>query len=183
MRVRIINKNREGVTFSLKGTHVVLTWEEFNANWTLTEDKLHATPNPEQKKVFDEIDKLVQEAAVAFIHTKLSIATDSTKLASFAIMGKCGRLIAELTGWTTSQITNLIGERVAAITGAGARYGANKPNKHASNKRPKDKVVEHYKYRQQRQDKPATETIGDSPEGEKLRKILETLAQDDKEKA
>ena len=63
MKIKIINKSKEGVTIKTSKGLVKLSWKDFNAKYVIV-DNFYVEPNEETKKKFKEADELSVQAYV-----------------------------------------------------------------------------------------------------------------------
>jgi hypothetical protein len=63
MKIKIINKSKEGVTIKTSKGLVKLSWKDFNAKYVIV-DNFYVEPNEETKKKFKEVDELSVQAYV-----------------------------------------------------------------------------------------------------------------------
>ena len=63
MKIKIINKSKEGVTIKTPKGLVKLSWKDFNAKYVIV-DSFYVEPNEETKKKFKEVEELSVQAYV-----------------------------------------------------------------------------------------------------------------------
>ncbi len=63
MKIKIINKSKEGVTIKTSKGLVKLSWKDFNAKYVIV-DNFYVEPNEETKKKFKEVEELSVQAYV-----------------------------------------------------------------------------------------------------------------------
>lgn len=63
MKIKIINKSKEGVTIKTSKGLVKLSWKDFNAKYIIV-DNFYVEPNEETKKKFKEVEELSVQAYV-----------------------------------------------------------------------------------------------------------------------
>ena len=63
MKIKIINKSKEGVTIKTSKGLVKLSWKDFNAKYVIV-DNFYIEPNEETKKKFKEVGELSVQAYV-----------------------------------------------------------------------------------------------------------------------
>lgn len=63
MKIKIINKCKEGVTIKTPKGLVKLSWKDFNAKYVIV-DNFYVEPNEETKKKFKEVEELSVQAYV-----------------------------------------------------------------------------------------------------------------------
>ena len=63
MKIKIINKSKEGVTIKTPKGLVKLSWKDFNAKYVIV-DNFYVEPNEETKKKFKEVEELSVQAYV-----------------------------------------------------------------------------------------------------------------------
>lgn len=96
LRVRIINKSKEGITLKTNGMKVLMSWEEFNKYWVMSEDKLWATATDELEKEMSEIEDIKTQAVIAarrvnVLNSKPELVGDESReyLTQSLVLGDC----------------------------------------------------------------------------------------------
>ena len=68
IRVRIVNKSKDGVTLKVKGLEQKISWEEFYKYWDIdSKDKFFAIMKKETEEENEKIFKLVDQAVIALM--------------------------------------------------------------------------------------------------------------------
>ena len=68
IRVRILNKSKDGVILKAGKLEQKISWEDFNSAWTIDpKDKLYAIMNKDQEDEAAKVNDLVQEAVIALM--------------------------------------------------------------------------------------------------------------------
>ena len=68
IRVRILNKTKDGVILKAGKLEQKISWEDFNSAWTIDpKDKLYAIMNKDKEDEAAKVNDLVQEAVIALM--------------------------------------------------------------------------------------------------------------------
>lgn len=68
IRVRIVNKAKDGVILKTGNLQQKISWEDFNSVWTIDpKDKLYAIMNKDKEDEAAKVNDLVQEAVIALM--------------------------------------------------------------------------------------------------------------------
>lgn len=68
IRVRIVNKAKDGVILKASGLEQKISWEDFNSAWTIDpKDKLFAIMKQEKEEEAAKVNDIVQEAVIALM--------------------------------------------------------------------------------------------------------------------
>lgn len=68
IRVRIVNKAKDGVILKTGNLQQKISWEDFNSAWTIdTKDKLYAIMNKDKEDEAAKVNDIVQEAVIALM--------------------------------------------------------------------------------------------------------------------
>lgn len=68
IRVRIVNKAKDGVILKTGNLQQKISWEDFNSAWTIDpKDKLYAIMNKDKEDEAAKVNDLVQEAVIALM--------------------------------------------------------------------------------------------------------------------
>lgn len=68
IRVRIVNKAKDGVILKTGNLQQKISWEDFNSAWTIDpKDKLYAIMNKEKEDEAAKVNDIVQEAVIALM--------------------------------------------------------------------------------------------------------------------
>lgn len=68
IRVRILNKAKDGVILKAGGLEQKISWEDFNSAWTIDpKDKLFAIMKEEKEQEAAKVNDIVQEAVIALM--------------------------------------------------------------------------------------------------------------------
>lgn len=68
IRVRIVNKAKDGVILKTGNLQQKISWEDFNSAWTIDpKDKLYAIMNKEKEDEAAKVNDIVQDAVIALM--------------------------------------------------------------------------------------------------------------------
>ena len=68
IRVRILNKSKDGVILKADSLEQKISWEDFNSAWTIDpKDKLYAIMNKDKEDEAAKVNDIVQEAVLALM--------------------------------------------------------------------------------------------------------------------
>lgn len=126
VRVRIINKSKDGVMLDFKGEIGVkkASWEEFNKIYQVcTDNPMFAEPTDEYQKKLNEIEERINNAVVHFImsggYAKMQGAEPKIEakdeLLHMLGLGHELEKIQELTGMNVVQVSLMVRQRVNAF--------------------------------------------------------------------
>lgn len=172
MRIRIINKSKDGVVLDFKGkggtNQLSISWDEFNKNFKISE-KVWAEPREEFVKSLEEVNEHIALAAASFFQARSQ--DPKLQLGGFATLGAEVDFIQKRLGCTVAEATELIKRAVDSMM----KFAAPNPK---SKKKPADGKKGSWKKPVNKQPQVISSsgayrpTLGDHPEFEKLRELV-----------
>ena len=150
IRVRILNKSKDGVILKSGKLEQKISWEDFNSAWTIDpKDKLYAIMNKDKEDEAAKVNDIVQEAVLALMMRRGE--NPEAKLTSAMMFGslidKFQKLVPD---GTPADLLYLVREAYQKQTNALLNAGVGFTNKDDN---------EHFNSRQRRQNKHNLERI------------------------
>jgi glutamate synthase domain-containing protein 2 len=169
IKVRIINKAKDGVTIKYQTGHIEkYSWEEFNSAYDI-KDNVWGVMKPELEKIQEEIEDKLSMATVMFFEARAAEkkGDHAKQLSSLAALGGLSEKIKELGHFNDSQVMQLIQNRVKLLDKP-ATWQLPKETPQGYRARKAKEANEEKKYRSNCIGS-ATTTLGDLPGFDKLK--------------
>lgn len=150
IRVRILNKSKDGVILKSGKLEQKISWEDFNSAWTIDpKDKLYAIMNKDTEDEAAKVNDIVQEAVLALMMRRGE--NPEAKLTSAMMFGSLIDKFQKLvTDGTPADFLHLVREAYQRQTNAFLNAGVGFTHKDDN---------EHFNSRQRRQNKHNIERI------------------------
>ena len=150
IRVRILNKSKDGVILKSGKLEQKISWEDFNSAWTIDQkDKLYAIMNKDKEDEAAKVNDIVQEAVLAIMMRKGE--NPEAKLTSAMMFGSLVDKFQKLVpDGTPADFLYLVREAYQKQTNALLNAGVGFTHKDDN---------EHFNSRQRRQNKHNLERI------------------------
>jgi len=181
--INIINKSKDGIMLKAPGGKVQkMSWEEFNQNFVMTEDKKHCHCTEAFAKKMEEIDELTADIIVAMKFIEAEQRNGGTPenpgfyLAQLATVGENMPKLQEMLGCTGLEALQFVRTRMNAVFGPNAfkqhketpsEYRERKRDEAAARKRRQEEMNPHRTYTP-----TATSSMADIPGMDKLKAMF-----------
>lgn len=150
IRVRILNKAKDGVILKVGKLEQKISWEDFNSAWTIDpKDKLYAIMNKDKEDEAAKVNDLVQEAVIALMMGRGS-SPDALLTSSMMFGSLVDKFTKLVTDGTPADFLYLVREAYQKQTNALLNAGVGFTHKDDN---------EHFNSRQRRQNKRNLERI------------------------
>ena len=150
IRVRILNKSKDGVILKSGKLEQKISWEDFNSAWTIDpKDKLYAIMNKDKEDEAAKVNDIVQEVVLALMMRRGE--NPEAKLTSAMMFGSLvDKFVKLVTDGTPADFLYLVREAYQKQTNALLNAGVGFIHKNDN---------EHFNSRQRRQNKHNLERI------------------------
>lgn len=124
LRARIIKKEKDGVTLRVKSEVQKMSWNEFNAGWSIV-DNVWAEPSEELIKGMEEINEHISSAAAAQLMAEAIKDSNPSEYFNHVMsVGYHIKKIQELANCNMFEAANLVRNCINSV-----RFGESKPNR------------------------------------------------------
>lgn len=112
-KLRIVKKEKDGITIKGNGTSVKVSWDEFNAGYNIV-DNVYAVMNDKMVEQMTQLDELVDTATTAYFIMQNSVP-DSMQLNYAAVLSETIEKIQKLLNCTGLDAMKLVKNRINAF--------------------------------------------------------------------
>ena len=136
-KIRIVKKEKDGITLKVNGTSVKFSWDEFNAGYNIV-DNVYAVMNDKMVEQMTRLDELVNTATTAYFIMRNSVP-DFKQLSYSAVLSETIEKIQNLLNCTGLDAMKLVKNRINTINNM---FGPDKKQRLEMNKDKFPKRVE-----------------------------------------
>ena len=112
-KIRIVKKEKDGITLKENGTSVKISWDEFNDGYNIV-DNVYAVMNDKMVEQMTRLDELVNTATTAYFIMQNSVP-DIKQLSYAAVLSETIEKIQKLLDCTGLDAMKLVKNRINAI--------------------------------------------------------------------
>lgn len=112
-KLRIVKKEKDGITIKENGTSVKFSWDEFNAGYNIV-DNVYAVMNDKMVEQMTQLDELINTATTAYFIVQNSVP-DIKQLSYAAVLSETIEKIQKLLNCTGLDAMKLVKNRINAI--------------------------------------------------------------------
>lgn len=112
-KLRIVKKEKDGITIKENGTSVKFSWDEFNAGYNII-DNVYAVMNDKMVEQMTQLDELIDTATTAYFIVQNSVP-DIKQLSYAAVLSETIEKIQKLLNCTGLDAMKLVKNRINAI--------------------------------------------------------------------
>ena len=112
-KIRIVKKEKDGITLKENGTSVKFSWDEFNDGYNIV-DNVYAVMNDKMVEQMTQLDELVNTATTAYFIMQNSVP-DIKQLSYAAVLSETIEKIQKLLDCTGLDAMKLVKNRINAI--------------------------------------------------------------------
>ena len=112
-KIRIVKKEKDGITLKKNGTSVKFSWDEFNDGYNIV-DNVYAVMNDKMVEQMTQLDELVNTATTAYFIMQNSVP-DIKQLSYAAVLSETIEKIQKLLNCTGLDAIKLVKNRINAI--------------------------------------------------------------------
>ena len=112
-KLRIVKKEKDGITIKGNGTSVKVSWDEFNAGYNIV-DNVYAVMNDKMVEQMTQLDELIDTATTAYFIMQNSVP-DSMQLNYAAVLSETIGKIQKLLNCTGLDAMRLVKNGINAI--------------------------------------------------------------------
>ena len=112
-KLRIVKKEKDGITIKENGTSVKFSWDEFNAGYNIV-DNVYAVMNDKMVEQMTQLDELIDTATTAYFIMQNSVP-DIKQLSYAAVLSETIEKIQKLLNCTGLDAMKLVKNRINAI--------------------------------------------------------------------
>lgn len=112
-KLRIVKKEKDGITIKENGTSVKFSWDEFNAGYNIV-DNVYAVMNDKMVEQMSQLDELIDTATTAYFIMQNSVP-DIKQLSYAAVLSETIEKIQKLLNCTGLDAMKLVKNRINAI--------------------------------------------------------------------
>lgn len=112
-KLRIVKKEKDGITIKENGTSVKFSWDEFNAGYNIV-DNVYAVMNDKMVERMTQLDELIDTATTAYFIMQNSVP-DIKQLSYAAVLSETIEKIQKLLNCTGLDAMKLVKNRINAI--------------------------------------------------------------------
>ena len=112
-KLRIVKKEKDGITIKENGTSVKFSWDEFNAGYNIV-DNVYAVMNDKMVEQMSQLDDFIDTATTAYFIMQNSV-TDIKQLSYAAVLSETIEKIQKLLNCTGLDAMKLVKNRINAI--------------------------------------------------------------------
>ena len=112
-KLRIVKKEKDGITIKENGTSVKFSWDEFNAGYNIV-DNVYAVMNDKMVEQMTQLDDLIDTATTAYFIMQNSVP-DIKQLSYAAVLSETIEKIQKLFNCTGLDAMKLVKNRINAI--------------------------------------------------------------------
>ena len=112
-KLRIVKKEKDGITIKENGTSVKFSWDEFNAGYNIV-DNVYAVMNDKMVEQMTQLDDLIDTATTAYFIVQNSVP-DIKQLSYAAVLSETIEKIQKLLNCTGLDAMKLVKKRINAI--------------------------------------------------------------------
>ena len=112
-KLRIVKKEKDGITIKENGTSVKFSWDEFNAGYNIV-DNVYAVMNDKMVEQMTQLDDLIDTATTAYFIMQNSVP-DIKQLSYAAVLSETIEKIQKLLNCTGLDAMKLVKKRINAI--------------------------------------------------------------------
>ena len=136
-KIRIVKKEKDGITLKVNGTSVKFSWDEFNDGYNIV-DNVYAVMNDKMVEQMTRLDELVNTATTAYFIMRNSVP-DFKQLSYSAVLSETIEKIQNLLNCTGLDAMKLVKNRINTINNM---FGPDKKQRLEMNKDKFPKRVE-----------------------------------------
>ena len=136
-KIRIVKKEKDGITLKVNGTSVKFSWDEFNDGYNIV-DNVYAVMNDKMVEQMTRLDELVNTATTAYFIMQNSVP-DIKQLSYAAVLSETIEKIQKLLNCTGLDAMKLVKNRINTINNM---FGPDKKQRLEMNKDKFPKRVE-----------------------------------------
>ena len=112
-KIRIVKKEKDGITLKENGTSVKISWDEFNDGYNIV-DNVYAVMNDKMVEQMTQLDDLIDTATTAYFIMQNSVP-DIKQLSYAAVLSETIEKIQKLLNCTGLDAMKLVKNRINAI--------------------------------------------------------------------
>ena len=112
-KLRIVKKEKDGITIKENGTSVKFSWNEFNAGYNIV-DNVYAVMNDKMVEQMSQLDELIDSAITAYFILQNSVS-DITQLSYAGVLSETIEKIQKLLKCSVLDAMKLVKNRINAI--------------------------------------------------------------------
>ena len=112
-KLRIVKKEKDGITIKENGTSVKFSWDEFNAGYNIV-DNVYAVMNDKMVEQMSQLDELIDSAITAYFILQNSVP-GITQLSYAGILSETIEKIQKLLKCSVLDAMKLVKNRINAI--------------------------------------------------------------------
>lgn len=142
-KLRIVKKEKDGITIKENGTSVKFSWDEFNAGYNIV-DNVYAVMNDKMVEQMTQLDELIDTATTAYFIMQNSVP-DIKQLSYAAVLSETIEKIQKLLNCTGLDAMKLVKNRINNMFGSDKKSHSRdyyKKQRHEMNKDKLSKRVE-----------------------------------------
>ena len=136
-KIRIVKKEKDGITLKKNGTSVKFSWDEFNDGYNIV-DNVYAVMNDKMVEQMTRLDELVNTATTAYFIMQNSVP-DFKQLSYAAVLSETIEKIQKLLNCTVLDAMKLVKIRINTLNDM---FDSDKKQRHEMNKDKFPKRVE-----------------------------------------
>ena len=136
-KLRIVKKEKDGITIKENGTSVKFSWDEFNAGYNIV-DNVYAVMTDEMAEQMTQLDDLIDTATTAYFIMQNSVP-DFKQLSYAAVLSETIEKIQKLLNCTGLDAMKLVKIRINTLNDM---FDSDKKQRHEMNKDKFPKRVE-----------------------------------------
>ncbi len=112
-KIRIVRKQKDGITLRVKGNEVKFSWEEFNSGYNIV-DNVYAVMNDTMVERMNKLDDLISTATTAFFIVQNSVP-DIKQLSYAAVLTNTIEEIQKLLNCTGLEAIQLVRKNIDSM--------------------------------------------------------------------
>ena len=112
-KLRIVKKEKDGITIKENGTSVKFSWDEFNAGYNII-DNVYAVMNDKMVEQMTQLDELIDSAITAYFILQNSVP-GITQLSYAGVLSETIEKIQKLLKCSMLDVMKLVKNRINAI--------------------------------------------------------------------
>lgn len=113
-RIAALSIGKDNVSMPQGPRTLYLSWFEFNKRFDVV-DRYWAVPKKEEKTLYNDVDRLLEQMMIAFMITRNYEASGMARLSAIGAIGECSGKISELLNCTVADVILLLQPRIRLL--------------------------------------------------------------------
>lgn len=114
-KLRIVKKEKDGITIKENGTSIKFSWDEFNSGYNIV-DNVYAVMNEKMIERMNQLDELINDAVTAYFIVQNSGLSSIKELTYAAVLTETIEKIQKLLNCTGFEAMKLVKNRIDAFS-------------------------------------------------------------------